>query len=104
LERDQRRRDGYEAFLAEVEEHSDEGWKDRMKAVPLDIRYACRHASAATNMWEEKKILIGVFPNRMMGECQAVVAEAAATFGRVDILLCCTSQGKNSRKYLIDEI
>ncbi|KAJ5901178.1 hypothetical protein N7504_007171 [Penicillium tannophilum] len=66
LDRDQRRRDGFEAFLAEIEEHSDEGWKDRMKAVPLDIR--------------------------MMGECQAVVAEAAATFGRVDMLLCCTSQ------------
>ncbi|KAJ5622939.1 hypothetical protein N7490_011544 [Penicillium lividum] len=66
LERDQRRRDGFEAFLAEVEEHRDEGWKERMKAVPLDIR--------------------------MMGECQAVVAEAAATFGRVDMLLCCTSQ------------
>lgn len=29
-----------------------------------------------------------------MGECQAVVAEAATTFGRVDILLCCTSQGE----------
>ncbi|KAJ5107756.1 hypothetical protein N7456_004431 [Penicillium angulare] len=67
LERDQRRRDGFDAFLAEVEEHNDEGWKERMKAVPLDIR--------------------------MMGECQAVVADAAATFGRVDILLCCTSQG-----------
>ncbi|KAJ5280097.1 hypothetical protein N7478_005469 [Penicillium angulare] len=66
LERDQRRRDGFDAFLAEVEEHNDEGWKQRMKAVPLDIR--------------------------MMGECQAVVADAAATFGRVDILLCCTSQ------------
>jgi hypothetical protein len=29
----------------------------------------------------------------MMGQCQAVVADAVATFGRVDILLCCTSQG-----------
>lgn len=29
----------------------------------------------------------------MMGECQAVVADAIATFGKVDILLCCTSQG-----------
>ena len=28
-----------------------------------------------------------------MGECQAVVADAVATFGRIDILLCCTSQG-----------
>lgn len=29
----------------------------------------------------------------MMGECQAVVADAIATFGKIDILLCCTSQG-----------
>jgi hypothetical protein len=28
----------------------------------------------------------------MMGQCQAVVAEAVHVFGRVDILLCCTSQ------------
>ncbi|CAI7653477.1 unnamed protein product [Penicillium glandicola] len=65
LERDERRRDEFDAFLAEVEHHGD-GWAKRMKTVPLDIR--------------------------MMGECQAVVADAVATFGRVDILLCCTSQ------------
>jgi NAD(P)-dependent dehydrogenase (short-subunit alcohol dehydrogenase family) len=28
----------------------------------------------------------------MMGQCQAVVAEAVHNFGRIDILLCCTSQ------------
>lgn len=38
LERDERRRDGFQAFLAEVERHRDEGWTQRMKAVPLDIR------------------------------------------------------------------
>ncbi|KAJ5669330.1 hypothetical protein N7462_010400 [Penicillium macrosclerotiorum] len=66
LDRDERRREGFEAFLCEVKEHQDEGWDQRIKAVPLDIR--------------------------MMGECQAVFAEAVAAFGRVDILLCCTSQ------------
>lgn len=40
LERDERRRQGYDAFVAEVEGHRDEGWKQRMKAIPLDIRYA----------------------------------------------------------------
>jgi NAD(P)-dependent dehydrogenase (short-subunit alcohol dehydrogenase family) len=30
--------------------------------------------------------------HRMMGQCQAAVAEAVHVFGRVDILLCCTSQ------------
>ncbi|PYI25362.1 short chain dehydrogenase/reductase family protein [Aspergillus indologenus CBS 114.80] len=65
-DRDECRRDGFDAFLAEIESHSDEGWGQRFMAVPLDIR--------------------------MVGECQAVVAQAVATFGRVDILLCCTSQ------------
>lgn len=51
LDRDQRRRDGFEAFLAEIEEHNDEGWKDRMKAVPLDIRCARRHARAISSLW-----------------------------------------------------
>jgi NAD(P)-dependent dehydrogenase (short-subunit alcohol dehydrogenase family) len=40
LDRDERRRHGFDAFLAEVEEHRDEGWKQRMKTVPLDIRCA----------------------------------------------------------------
>ncbi|KAL2844674.1 hypothetical protein BJX68DRAFT_242810 [Aspergillus pseudodeflectus] len=66
LDRDEVRRDMFEAFLAEIESHRDDGWVDRFKAVPLDIR--------------------------IVGECQAVVAEAVATFGRMDILLCCTSQ------------
>ncbi|PKY06798.1 NAD(P)-binding protein [Aspergillus campestris IBT 28561] len=66
LERDECRREGFEAFQAEIESHRDEGWPDRTKTAPLDIR--------------------------MMGECQAVVADAVATFGRIDILLCCTSQ------------
>lgn len=40
LDRDERRRNGFDAFLAEVDEHRDEGWKQRMKTVPLDIRCA----------------------------------------------------------------
>ena len=39
LDRDETRRDGFEAFMAEVESHRDEGWGDRLKSVPLDIRY-----------------------------------------------------------------
>ncbi|PWY72337.1 short chain dehydrogenase/reductase family protein [Aspergillus heteromorphus CBS 117.55] len=66
LERDECRREGFDAFLAEIESHSNEGWGERFKALPLDLR--------------------------MVGECQALVAQAVAAFGRVDILLCCTSQ------------
>lgn len=39
LDRDECRRDGFEAFMAEVESHSDEGWGERLKLAPLDIRY-----------------------------------------------------------------
>jgi NAD(P)-dependent dehydrogenase (short-subunit alcohol dehydrogenase family) len=39
LDRDERRRDEFDAFLAEVEQHGD-SWKQRMKTVPLDIRCA----------------------------------------------------------------
>ncbi|KAF7597317.1 hypothetical protein BBP40_006257 [Aspergillus hancockii] len=66
LERDQCRQSEFETFLAEIESHSDEGWRQRFKSVPFDIRN--------------------------IGECQALVADAVATFGKLDALLCCTSQ------------
>ncbi|KAJ5368196.1 uncharacterized protein N7496_007956 [Penicillium cataractarum] len=97
LDRDERRRDGFDAFLAEVEEHRDEGWAERMKYVPLDIRCAL----LSQNLRDKKPEILVIrqgtktnkpLNNRMMGECQAVFAQAVAAFGRVDILLCCTSQ------------
>lgn len=36
--RDECRRDEFDAFLAEVESHREEGWPQRLKSVPLDIR------------------------------------------------------------------
>ncbi|KAL4898607.1 putative short-chain dehydrogenase [Aspergillus ambiguus] len=66
LDRDECRREGFEAFRAEIESHRNEGWPERFKCSPLDIR--------------------------KMGECQALVANAVATFGKMDMLLCCTSQ------------
>ncbi|KAH8695103.1 short chain dehydrogenase/reductase family protein [Talaromyces proteolyticus] len=68
LLRDEKRRDYFHDFLDEVDRNSENGWKDRFRPVMLDIRY------------------------RKMGECQAAVAEAVETFGKLDILLCCTSQ------------
>jgi NAD(P)-dependent dehydrogenase (short-subunit alcohol dehydrogenase family) len=35
---------------------------------------------------------------RVMGSCGAAIAEAVSVFGRIDILLCCKSEGK----FLID--
>ncbi|CRG86256.1 Estradiol 17-beta-dehydrogenase 1 [Talaromyces islandicus] len=66
LLRDERRRDYFHDFLAEVEGNHEGSWKDRFRPVMLDIRKT--------------------------SECQAAVAEAIETFGRLDILLCCTSQ------------
>ena len=85
LDRDERRRAEFNAFLAEVKT---KGWGKQMKTVPLDIRLVYT---------SERLYLIsminGFLCHRMMGECQSVVANAVATFGKVDILLCCTSQG-----------
>jgi NAD(P)-dependent dehydrogenase (short-subunit alcohol dehydrogenase family) len=33
---------------------------------------------------------------KVMGQCQAAIAEAVQIFGRIDILLCCTSEGMHS--------
>lgn len=44
-----------------------EGWKDRIRGIRCD--------------------------GRIMGQCGAAVAEAVEVFERIDILLCCTSEG-----------
>lgn len=44
-----------------------EGWKDRIRGIQCD--------------------------GRVMGQCRAAIAEAVEVFGRIDILLCCTSEG-----------
>jgi NAD(P)-dependent dehydrogenase (short-subunit alcohol dehydrogenase family) len=46
-----------------------EGWKDRIRGIRCD--------------------------GRVMGQCGAAVAEAVEMFGRIDILLCCVSEGKS---------
>ena len=51
-----------------------EGWKDRIRGIRCD--------------------------GRIMGQCGAAVAEAVEVFGRIDILLCCTSEGM-SRFFVI---
>lgn len=50
-----------------------EGWKDRIRGIRCD--------------------------GRIMGQCGAAVAEAVEVFGRIDILLCCTSEGLFSGLY-----
>ena len=33
--------------------------------------------------------------SRIVGQCQIAIAEAVEAFGRVDVLLGCTNEGKN---------
>ncbi len=47
-----------------------EGWKDRIRPIRCD--------------------------GRVMGQCGAAIAEAVHTFGRIDILLCCSFEGKRT--------
>jgi len=66
FERDGARSEEFKNFLSEVGRKSGEGWKERLRIVALDVR--------------------------IMGQCQAAVAEAVDAFGRIDILLSCSSQ------------
>jgi len=36
------------------------------------------------------------WPHRVVGQCQAAIAEAVEAFGRVDVLLGSTSEGKHT--------
>lgn len=58
LERDERRRLEFDAFLAEVAGHHADGWTQRMKTVPLDIRCAY----TVTELAELFPVADGPFP------------------------------------------
>lgn len=69
--------DDFKAFLEEVK--SSERWRERLRVVGLDAR--------------------------VIGQCQAAVAEAVEAFGRIDVLLCAASEGNPislSRTYRAD--
>ena len=38
-----------------------------------------------------------------VGQCQAAVAKAVESFGKVDVLFCCASQGKKRMKRMLIE-
>ncbi|CAC9886298.1 NAD(P)-binding protein [Aureobasidium pullulans] len=54
----------FREFLEEVKEQ--ETWSGRLRVVGVDVR--------------------------IMGQCQSAIAEAVHSFGRIDILFCCTSE------------
>lgn len=61
------------------------GWKDRILGIRCNGRWNL--LSLVTGMNCSLK------HNRYKGECMAAIAEAIHVFGRIDILLCCTSEG-----------
>lgn len=64
FEKDDERAREFKHFLEESKEQ--ESWRGRLKVVGLDTR--------------------------LMGQCQSAIADAVQTFGRIDILFCCTSE------------
>jgi NAD(P)-dependent dehydrogenase (short-subunit alcohol dehydrogenase family) len=67
----------YRQLIAETRESGRadrEGWKDRLRSIKCD--------------------------GRVMGQCGAAVAEAKEVFGRIDILLCCSSEGTSTTQQL----
>lgn len=60
--------DDFKTFLEDVK--STERWRERLRVVGLDAR--------------------------IIGQCQAAVAEAVEAFGRIDVLLCAASEGNTN--------
>ena len=96
FEKEGARSEAFKSFLSEVGAHAGEGWKDRLRIVGLDVRYVLifyffLSLLAIAQGWDTICASDTIFI-RIVGQCQAAVAEAARAFGRVDILLNCTSQ------------
>lgn len=64
FEKHEQRSGDFKAFLEEI--GRTDAWKSRVRVVNLDIK--------------------------IMGQCQSAIAEALNSFGRIDILFCCTSE------------
>jgi NAD(P)-dependent dehydrogenase (short-subunit alcohol dehydrogenase family) len=47
-----------------------------------------------TERWRERLRVVGL-DARVVGQCQAAVAEAVEAFGRIDVLLCAASEGQS---------
>jgi NAD(P)-dependent dehydrogenase (short-subunit alcohol dehydrogenase family) len=45
--------------------------------------------------------LLKAFVHRVVGQCQAAVAEAVEAFGRIDVLLCAASEGSHPKVHVM---
>lgn len=98
VDRDDSRSADFDTFMDEVDRNAENGWKERLRATVLDIRCgfpaADFYSMLFMNLYMANCIQLHA---RMMGKCQSVAAGAVHAFGKIDVLLCCTSQGKPSR-------
>lgn len=74
----------FRSFLEDVKKT--ERWRERLRVVGLDARFAAHLLVLALPL---TKFI------RVVGQCQAAVAEAVEAFGRIDVLLCAASEGNN---------
>lgn len=73
------------AGVIPVEFEKSEGQIEDFKAFLEEVK--------STERWRERLRVVGL-EARIVGQCQAAVAEAVEAFGRIDVLLCAASEGK----------
>jgi len=71
------------AGVIPVEFEKNEGQIDDFKAFLEEVK--------STERWRERLRVVGL-DSRVVGQCQAAVAEAVEAFGRIDVLLCAASE------------
>ncbi|MCJ1401382.1 hypothetical protein MMC11_004594 [Xylographa trunciseda] len=86
-----------ETFVRFVKEEvdADEEWRERCRVVGLDGR--CESllfwGAVVSRFWGFGRDTQGEGETgRIIGQCQAAIAEAVDTFGKIDILFCCSSE------------
>jgi NAD(P)-dependent dehydrogenase (short-subunit alcohol dehydrogenase family) len=57
----------------------------------------------STERWRERLRVVGL-EARIVGQCQAAVAEAVEAFGRIDVLLCAASEGMSYESACLVEL
>jgi NAD(P)-dependent dehydrogenase (short-subunit alcohol dehydrogenase family) len=75
--------DDFRTFLEDVKQT--ERWREHLRVVGLDSRQVMMQRAACA-----KPLMVFC---RVVGQCQAAVAEAVEAFGRIDVLLCAASEG-----------
>lgn len=72
------------AGVVPIEFEKNEGQSEDFKAFLEEVKN--------TERWRERLRVVGL-DSRVVGQCQAAVAEAVEAFGRIDVLLCAASEG-----------